>query len=142
MRRMKRPDQKINGPRVDLHRMRVLDFILIVMILLGSAGGLLGSNMNWKEPTARAKEIIVYHDGTLAENIPLDKDRQIDLLAGKMVLEVRNHSVRVLRSDCPRQFCVHQGWAGVEGESIVCVPYKTVIEVKSTAKPLVDAVVY
>jgi hypothetical protein len=122
--------------------MRVLDVILIVTILLGSAGGLLGSTINWKEPTSQVKEIIVYHDGTLTENITLDKDRQISLLAGKMVLEVRNNSVRVLRSDCPRQFCVHQGWANVEGESIICVPYKTLIEVKSTARPMVDAVVY
>ena len=139
---MKRSDQKINGPRVDLHKMRVLDVILIIMILLGSAGGLLGSTMNWKEPPSQVKEIIVYHDGTLTENITLDKDRQISLLAGKMVLEVRNNSVRVARSDCPRQFCVHQGWASVEGESIICVPYKTLIEVKSTARPMVDAVVY
>ncbi len=102
----------------------------------------MGSTINWKEPTSQVKEIIVYHDGTLTENITLDKDRQISLLAGKMVLEVRNNSVRVLRSDCPRQFCVHQGWANVEGESIICVPYKTLIEVKSTARPMVDAVVY
>jgi len=122
--------------------MRVLDFILIVTILLGSAGGLLGSNMNWKEPPSKVKEIIVYHDGILAENITLDKDRKISLLAGKMVLEVHNNSVRVARSDCPRQFCVHQGWANVEGESIICVPYKTLIEIKSTARPMVDAVVY
>jgi len=122
--------------------MRVLDFLLIVLILLGSAGGLLGSTMNWKEPPSQVKEISVYHDGTLTENIMLVKDRQISLLAGKMVLEVHNNSVRVLRSDCPRQFCVHQGWANVAGESIICVPYKTLIEVKSTARPMVDAVVY
>ena len=122
--------------------MRVLDMILIVVILLGSAGGLLGSNMNWKEPASRVKEVIVYHDGTRAENFLLDKDRQVSLLSGKMVLEVLNNRVRVLRSDCPRQFCVHQGWATVEGETIICVPHKTVIEVKSTARPMVDAVVY
>lgn len=122
--------------------MRVLDVILIVMILLGSAGGLLGSTINWKEPQSQVKEISVYRDGTLTETITLDKDRQLSLLAGKMVLEVHNHSVRVLRSDCPRQFCVHQGWANVEGESIICVPYKTLIEVKSTARTMVDAVVY
>lgn len=139
---MKRSDKKIPGPRVDLYKMRALDFILIVIILLGSAGGLLGSTINWKESSSQVKEISVYHDGTLAETITLDKDRQFSLLAGKLVLEVRNNKVRVAKSDCPRQFCVHQGWASVEGESIICVPYKTLIEVKSTARPMVDAVVY
>ena len=81
--------------------MRVLDVILIVMILLGSAGGLLGSTMNWKEPPSQVKEITVYHDGTLAENITLDKDRQISLLAGKMVLEVHNNNVRVAQVGLP-----------------------------------------
>jgi hypothetical protein len=139
---MKRSDNDTPGPRVDLYKMRALDFILIITILLGSAGGLLGSTINWKGSPPQVKEVIVYHDGIAAENISLDKDQKISLLAGKMVLEVRNNSVRVAKSDCPRQFCVHQGWASVEGESIVCVPQKTLIEVRSTARPLVDAVVY
>lgn len=102
----------------------------------------MGSTINWKESPSQVKEISVYHDGTLAETITLDNDRQISLLAGKMVLEVHNNSIRVARSDCPRQFCVQQGWASIDGESIICVPYKTLIEVQSSARPMVDAVVY
>jgi hypothetical protein len=139
---MKRSGTKISGPRVDLYKMKTLDFILIVMILLVSAGGLLGSALGWKESSSKSKEVVVYLDGTVAERLALDTDRDISLLDGKMVLEVRQNRVRVKRSDCPRQFCVHQGWAKYEGESIVCVPFKTLIEIQSQARPVVDAVVY
>ena len=131
-----------SGPRVDLKRMRILDFVLIAAILLGSAGALLGSIGEQKPSLPPAKEVIIYQDGTALQKLTLAGDREISLLGGRMVLEVREGKVRVKKSDCPRQFCVHQGWARHEGESIVCVPFKTLIEIQSNSEPVVDAVVY
>jgi hypothetical protein len=139
---MKRSSNRISGARVDLYKMKALDFILIVMILLGSAGGLLGSNLGWKEPSSHSKKVIIYHDGTVSEKLDLDTDGEISLLDGKMILEICQNRIRIKKSDCPRQVCVHQGWAKYEGESIVCVPFKTLIEIQSNAKPVVDAVAY
>ena len=132
----------ISGSRVDLYKMKALDFILIVMILLGSAGGLLGSNLGWKESSSHTKKVIIYHDGTVSKKLALDTDGEISLLDGKVILEICQNRVRIKKSDCPRQVCAHQGWVKYEGESIVCVPFKTLIEIQSNAKPVVDAVAY
>lgn len=131
-----------SGPRVDLSRMRALDFVLVAMIFFGSAGALLSSKWQGQQTWPTAEAVVVYIDGAVAEKLSLDGDRQIPLLDGKLILEVRGSKVRVKKSDCPRQFCVHQGWATHGGESIICVPFKTVVELQSDSGPLVDAVVY
>lgn len=139
---MKRSDTILSAPRVDLEKLRALDVIVIVAIVLGSAGWLWASKFDGKASASTARQVSVYHDGVLAEKLRLDTDREISLLKGKILLEIRADRIRVKSSHCPRQFCVHQGWARYEGESIVCVPFKTLIEIASTARPQVDAVVY
>jgi hypothetical protein len=139
---MEQAGLKMSEPRVDLHKLRALDLILIAAILLGSAGWLWGSKLPWKESNSASKKVIVYQDGTAVEQLAMSTDREISLLGGKMVLEIHGSKVRVKRSDCPRQFCVHQGWVKYDGESIICVPFKTLIEVQSAARPEVDAVIY
>jgi hypothetical protein len=139
---MERLSAKTPAPRVDLHRMRALDFVLMILILLGSAGVLLGSKSGAPEHGSPAKQVVVNHDGTVAATLSLQPDREIQLLEGKMVLLVKGDRIRVQQSDCPRQHCVRQGWVKHDGEALICVPYRTVIEVRSSARPVVDAVIY
>ena len=139
---MKHQDNPNYRPRVDLKRMKVLDFILIAAILLGSAGWILASRTSPEAGGELRREVVVYHDGVVTERMGLDSDHSVTLLQGKMVLEILDNRIRVKHSDCPRQFCVRQGWVKYEGESIVCVPFRTLIEIQSSARPVVDAVVY
>jgi hypothetical protein len=129
-------------PRVDLFKMRVLDFIIIGMILLGSAAGLLKTIGARKDSVSPPTKVIVYQDGTAMQSVRLGGDREISLLDGKMVLEIHANQIRVKKSDCPRQYCVRQGWSRHAGESIVCVPFKILVEIQSDSRPVVDAVVF
>jgi len=54
----------------------------------------------------------------------------------------KDKKVRVKKSECPRQLCANIGWIQHTGEAIICVPFKTLIEVKSADAPVVDAVVH
>lgn len=139
---MKRSDTNTSGSRVDLYALRPLDVILIIVILLGSAGWLLGSSLDRSPTSNSSKEILIYHDGDLTQRLAANVNQDVSLRDGKMVLEIRDSKIRIKHSDCPRQFCVHQGWVTYDGESIICVPYKTLIEVQSAARPVVDAVIY
>ena len=67
---------------------------------------------------------------------------EITLPGGKMVLAVEGGKIRVKQSDCHRQMCVHAGSVRFAGETIVCVPNKTVIEVAAGGVPVVDAVAF
>ena len=139
---MRHQEFKERRSRVDLKKMKALDFLLIAAILLGSAGWLLAARTDANLGYPDFRDVVVYHDGVIGERVEMDTDKLITLLQGKMILEVLDNRIRIKRSDCPRQHCVHQGWATYEGESIICVPFKTLIEIQSSARPKVDAVVY
>lgn len=128
--------------RVELRKITPFDVIIILIILMISAGVILWSQFGVSGALSDNAAANVYHDGKFSQRISLDLNQELVLLDGKMVLEVRDKRIRVLRSDCPRQLCVQQGWASHGGDAIVCVPFKTLIEIESKQKSSVDAVVY
>jgi hypothetical protein len=139
---MNRTDKHNAKPRVDLKTMRIPDFIVIILIILGSVFGLMGSAITSQGPSTASKKIMIYHDGVLIQTAELSEDRQIPLPDEGMTLEILSNRVRVKHSDCARQLCVRQGWAEHDGEAIICVPHKTLIEIKSDGGQVVDAVIY
>ena len=126
----------------DLSKVTAFDILLVALILLFSIGVILHTRLGMKGQSPKAAEASLYHEGNLLKTIKLDKDEEFPLLKGKMLIEIKEGRIRVRKSDCPRQICVNTGWIQYPGESIVCVPYKVLIEVKSAGYPVVDAVVY
>jgi len=132
----------VSKQRVDFSKITVFDVILIASILLLSAGILLRTKLNLDRKPSAAMGASVYHDGKLHDRLALDTDRELVLLNGKMLIEVKGKKLRVKKSECPRQLCVKTGWIQYTGETIVCVPFKTLIEINSGDTPVVDAVVF
>ena len=128
--------------RLDLNRLTLLDVIAIVLLLLLSTSVILhnksGSNLPW----ARVAEASIFRDGELLfQHLRLDKDQEVVLSNGAMVVEVKEGRIRVKESDCPRRICLHTAWIQHPGETIVCVPNKIVIEIEASGSaPSVDAV--
>ena len=123
------------------YRLTPFDVVLIVLILFVSTGVILFTELGLNWQLSETSEAVVYHEGKLLEHLSLDKDREIALLKGKMILEIKDERIRVKKSDCPRQICVSRGWIKRPGQVIVCVPNKILIEIKKPAAPLLDAVV-
>lgn len=46
------------------------------------------------------------------------------------VIEIENGQIRVKSSDCPDKVCVNTGYISKEGEKIVCLPKKLIIEIE------------
>jgi len=129
--------------RLDLSRLTFLDVILIVVILLLAAGIILKTKLvDHLQLSATAIEAFIFHDGEVHQHIALDKNQEITLLDGRMLVEIMDKKIRVKKSECPRQLCVNMGWIKHPGENIVCIPFKTLIEIKSPDKAVVDAVVF
>lgn len=126
----------------DFYKITAFDGVLIALILLFSIGFILHTKLGLNWQSSNVAEASLYHEGKLFKQLKLDKDQEIILLNGKMLVEVKEGRIRVRKSDCPRQICVNTGWIRHPGETIVCVPNKVLIEVKSTGPPIVDAVVY
>lgn len=47
------------------------------------------------------------------------------------VIELNSGRIRVKSSDCPDKICVNTGYISKEGEKIVCLPKKLIIEISS-----------
>lgn len=73
-------------------------------------------------------------------NIPLKANMQEKdyTLSNNMVVTVKGESVWIKKSDCKNQVCVHSGILCKAGDIAVCVPNKTIIEIKGDSV-LVDA---
>lgn len=48
-----------------------------------------------------------------------------------IVIQIENGKIRVKSSDCPDKICVHTGYISKEGEKIVCLPKKLIIEIEA-----------
>lgn len=46
------------------------------------------------------------------------------------LIEVKNQQIRIKTASCPDQRCVKQRRISKEGETIVCLPHKLVVEIK------------
>ncbi len=126
---------------MSLGRLTPFDVVVITIIIL------LAVTIIWHNSLSQGRrsadvEAGIYQDGKLLQQVTLTKDQEIRLYDGKMLIEIKDKKLRVKQSQCPRQVCVHVGWIRSKGETIICVPYHTVIELKSAGAGVVDAVVF
>ena len=102
-----------------------------------------------QQNTATAeKEAVLRVDGTEIKTFPLMageksytytyKDKHGDY----NLIEIDGDRVRIKEADCDDQICVRRGWATKNGETIVCLPHKLVIEVRSTDGGDEDSLIY
>lgn len=79
-------------------------------------------------------EISISVNGREVLVFPLQEGRRelvIDGYQGKSYVEIADGQVHMIDSACPDKLCVHMGWKSHSGESIICLPNRVVIEVRS-----------
>ena len=62
----------------------------------------------------------------------LSNDGIYAINGGTNTIEIKDGKVRMIEAQCPNHLCVHQGWIGLEGQSIVCLPNKVTVSVCGT----------
>lgn len=58
------------------------------------------------------------------------------------VIEIAGEKVRITEADCGDQVCVRRGWAEKDGDTIVCLPHKLVIEIQDGTGGGDDGLIY
>nr|WP_296006905.1 NusG domain II-containing protein [uncultured Blautia sp.] len=123
--------------------MKKKDLILICSVLVLAAAfwlipravGIFGNSKAQKlRITVSGKEYGVYS---------LDED-QVIKIGDTNVCEIKDKKVTMISAECPDQLCIHQGPICLQGETIVCLPNKVVLEVtgmKQTDKEALDEIV-
>jgi hypothetical protein len=86
--------------------------------------------------------IAVFRDNAKVAQYPLSQDRTFSVQGngGIMTVSVKNGSVRVLSSSCPKKLCMLAGTIRHGGQQIVCVPNHVLIELETAPGGAVDAV--
>ena len=111
-------------------RISKADLFLIGLLLLVGAGSLLAVHFMEKQKGAF---VCVTVDGAVYGNYELSKVQDIPIKVHGIVtntLQIAQEEAKMIQADCPDRLCVHQRAIAGQGETIVCLPNKIVVEVK------------
>ena len=112
------------------------DILLILGLLL--AAGLMWFFFRPGEAGAAA---VIMQNGKEIRRIDLTTDQELTIAAenGYNTLLVENGTISVSDADCGDHTCIHTGRISREGEQIVCLPHKLVIEIAGGEASELDA---
>ena len=84
---------------------------------------------------AQGAAVEIYRDGQLIHSLPLTEDRELTVSGQyQNTVSVKDGTVRITRSDCPGEDCVHSGSISRPGRSIVCLPNRVEIRISGSAQ--------
>ncbi len=118
------------------------DIILLSVILLAAFLLWLVPSFFQRDEPARVR---VYQDGNQIAEYPLAEDLVKAVSYEEEhynLLLIENGKVSVSDADCPDQLCVKQRSISKNGESIICLPHRLVVQVESGEERELDAVTY
>lgn len=84
--------------------------------------------------------VIVKVNGEITGTYELSNDTKVPINHGSNILEIKNGKAKMIEADCPDQLCVHQRAIEANGENIICLPNKVIVEIKSQTESKMDAV--
>lgn len=94
-----------------------------------------------REPTDG--EVMIIRDGELMGCYELSAEETIsvsDQEGGFNLVLISNGTVRVCDANCPDKLCIRQKSISKNGESIICLPHKLVVQIVSKEESDLDAV--
>ena len=47
----------------------------------------------------------------------------------RVTIEIKDHRIRFLSSDCPDHICIHTGWIGEPAQTAVCMPNRVSVTI-------------
>ena len=85
---------------------------------------------------------VVTVDGAVYGVYPLDTDTEIRIGDNESynLLVIKDGKAEVTEASCPDKLCVKQGEAEYDGQSIICLPNKVVVEIRGGEESDYDAV--
>ena len=106
------------------------DLILLLAVLLLAGGCWLWIETSKKE----GNFAVIVVDGVETEKYPLSVNAEIRLErpdGGYNILVIQNGEADVIEASCPDKVCVNQRKISRTGETITCLPNKTVVKIVS-----------
>lgn len=115
------------------------DFLLIGVLLLIGIVSFFVIRINQQSGST----VRVLVDGKAYGTYQLAKEQSIPIQIDGVVtntLQIADGQANMTEADCPDQLCVHQNAISRQGETIVCLPNKIVVEVEKAEAAELDSV--
>ena len=76
-------------------------------------------------------QVVIKIDGEVYGSYLLNTDQtiEIDNAHGQNTIMIENGTVRMEYADCPDGYCISKGTVSKNGDAIVCLPHRLVVEV-------------
>lgn len=106
------------------------DIMLIATLIIVCAAAFLIINFVVKNDGITA---VVKVDGNIVYMLPLDKDASVTVegyQGGSNTVVIENGTVYMKDADCPDKLCEKTGKISKNGETIVCLPHRVVVEIQ------------
>lgn len=118
-----------DAPKCRTDRKRKNDLVLIVAILLVLAIAAVALFFLMQE----GDTVVVLVDGEVWGEYALDKDQAIEIRTdmGYNLLVIQGGEASVREASCPDGICSAHRPVSREGESIICLPNRVVVEIRS-----------
>ncbi len=120
--------------------MKKNDMILIGVILIVALAAFGG--ISWySEKNTKEAEAVVYVDGEEQGRYPLNQDTsvRVSLEDGNYnLLEIKDGQADITEASCPDKVCVDHRPVKNQGESLVCLPHKVVVEIENGEEAKID----
>ena len=110
------------------------DILLIVGIVLAA---LLAAGIYWVFIYKEGTTVQVSINGKVTASFPLDTDTTYTIKTadgGINVLEIKNGAARIAEANCPDELCVHQKKISHQGENLICLPHKVMVDITNSEK--------
>ncbi len=118
------------------------DLMLLFGILLAAFFCWLAASLSGRRTPAVVR---IFQDGREISVYPVSEDVTMTIPYGEVnynVMLINNGQVSVRDADCPDKLCVKQKAISKNGESIICLPHKLVIQIESEEESGLDTLTY
>ncbi len=119
--------------------MKKYDFILIGLVLVLA---LIWGCFQFYIWGTDGTYVVVSQDGQIVSEYSLAEDMELEITddrEGKNTLVIENGKAYMADADCPDKLCVKQKAITKNGESIICLPHRLVIEIVGGSDKDIDA---
>ncbi|MFU0787999.1 MAG: NusG-II domain-containing protein [Enterococcus gilvus] len=126
--------------------LRPWDGLIILLLVLLSFAPVVVFSLN--RASSSTQEAILSVDGEEIKTFDLSDKSQTytyryeEKDGDYNLIEVKDGRIRIKEADCGDQICVRRGWIDQSGETIVCLPHKLLIEIKSSDGGEPGSVIY
>lgn len=111
--------------------MKKKDLILICSVLVLAAAFWLVPRAVGLFVNSKEQKLRITVSGEEYGTYSLEED-QVIKVGDTNICEIKDKKVSMLSADCPDQLCIHQRTIQLQGETIVCLPNKVVLEITGT----------